>query len=221
MILQKVLKYTLKKVIMRMLLLSILFLIQTQAKAPVFPKYVLDAKFQTHIDRINIEEMQLSPVVEFSYEFKKAILEMCDTLNIKVPHLMTVFHVETIGSFKPDKKSPIGAVGLVQFTSSTAKWLKTDVYSLSKMTRTQQLKYVARYFYGVKKYYGELVSLEDVFMAVHYPKAIKKGLYSTVYKEGSKAYKNNRFNDRNKDGKVTKYEISNFVRSIYKKYYEV
>lgn len=221
MILQKVLITTLKRVIMRMLLLVFLFLITNTTKAPVFPKYTLNNKIEELTNRLNIEEMQLSPVATFNYEFKKAILEMCDTLNIEVSHMMTVFHVETIGSFEPNKRSPIGAVGLIQFTSSTAKWLGTDVYSLSKMTRTQQLKYVAKYFYGVKKYYGELNTLENVFMAVHYPKAIKKRLYSTVYKQGSRAYKNNRFNDRNKDGKVTKYEISNFVKSIYKKYYEL
>lgn len=159
------------------------------------------------------------PNIELSYSFKENLVIMADTLNIKVEYLLTVFHVETMGTFKANKRSPIGATGLIQFTNSTAKWIGTNTNLLAKMSLSEQLKYVSKYLDNIIKYYGSLDSLEDVFMAVHYPISIRKGLYSTVYKIGSPAYTANRFNDRNKDGKVTKYEICNFVRSIYKKYY--
>ncbi|MCP4255033.1 MAG: hypothetical protein GY775_16825 [Candidatus Scalindua sp.] len=166
-----------------------------------------------------IETIHSTVPLDLSFEFKKGLIEMCDTLNIEVKHILTVFHVETIGTFSPSKRSPIGAVGLIQFTSSTAKWLGTSTTKLSQMSHSEQLFYVAKYFDNIIKYYGPLNSLDNVFMAVHYPVAIKISKYGTVYKEGSKAYSANRFNDRNKDGKVSKHEICNFVRAIYNKYY--
>jgi hypothetical protein len=172
-----------------------------------------EREFEKKIEKVRNDQIQ------FSDEFKSSLVEMSDSLNLDVSYLMTVFHVETIGTFKPSKKSPIGAVGLIQFTPSTARWLGTNTYELSQMSRSKQLKYVAKYFDNIIKYYGPLKSLEDVFMAVHYPRAIGKNIYSTVYKKGTAAYNANRFNDRNKDGKVTKYEICNFVRAIYNKNY--
>ena len=204
---------------MRCLATLLIFLIHTSILAPVYSSEILQKHKKYAIRYSEIDDLKLSNTIDFSHEFKEGLIKMSDTLNIKLTYLLTVFHVETVGTFEPDKKSPIGATGLIQFTSSTARGLGTTTTKLSLMTRTEQLKYVAMYFDRIIKYYGPLNTLEDVFMAVHYPACIRSNLHSIIYKEGSKAYYNNRFNDRNNDGYVSKFEITSFVRSIYKKYY--
>jgi hypothetical protein len=211
-------------ILRRLALLLVFFLISINSFAPNNPSYCVQNMIEKIVEDIKINKQVKSynpEKIQFSMEFKRKLVKISTELNIKVEYLLTLFHIETIGSFDPSEKSPIGATGLIQFTSSTAKWLGTSTYELSKMSRVEQLDYVEKYLKGIIKYYGELTTLEDVFMAVHYPRAIRKSLYATVYQSGSRSYHNNRFNDRNKDGKVTKYEICNFVRKVYNKYYKV
>ncbi len=125
-------------------------------------------------------------------------------------------YVETIGTFSPSIKSPIGATGLIQFTKSTAKGLGTTTSKLSKMTASEQLKFVDKY---LSSFSGKMSTLEDAYMAVHYPVSVGKSNNSVVYQEGSSAYSNNRFNGHNNDGKVTKSEIGSHVRRIYNNRY--
>lgn len=155
-----------------------------------------------------------------SPEFSDKIYEMADSLGTKAEYLMAVFHVETCGTFSPSiRNKNTGATGLIQFLNSTAKYYGTNTLELAKMTDIEQLEYVFKYFKKIKQYRGELSTLEDVYMAVHYPAAVGKSKYLVLYKEGSDAYLFNKSNDLNKDGKVTKLEISYIVRKIYKKYY--
>ena len=101
-----------------------------------------------------------------------------------------------------------GATGLIQFMPETARNLGTTTEALSKMTRTEQLQYVDKYFQGTLKKGG---SLSDVYMSVLLPAAVGKPEDFVLFGEGGayggdRAYEQNKGLDANKDGKITKAE---------------
>ena len=125
---------------------------------------------------------------------------------------------ETGGTFDADVKNKAGsgATGLIQFMPSTAKELtgaqskKAAIEILEKLTPTEQLDYVEKY---LKPFKGKLNSIEDVYMAILYPKAVGKDLNYALFKEDTKAYWQNRGLDINKDGVITKSEASSKVKN--------
>jgi hypothetical protein len=106
-----------------------------------------------------------------------------------------------------------GATGLIQFMPSTAARLKTSTDALKKMSFIQQLEYVIKYF-GEK---AGLRSLEDTYLKVFYPDAIKMNLDSVVASEGSKVYEQNKVFDTTGKGYITKRDITSTIRSVYNK----
>jgi len=147
-----------------------------------------------------------------SNEFRKELFAVSKRLDVNPDYLMTVFAVETIGTFDPAIQSPIKATGLIQITKSTAKGLGTSVDELKKMTATQQLSYVEKY---LETYKGKLKTLGDVYLAVHYPVAVGKSDDYVCYEKGDAAYTNNKMNDKNNDDKVTRDEILTTVQRVY------
>lgn len=108
-----------------------------------------------------------------------------------------------------------GASGLIQFMPSTAKDLGTDIQSIRNMSGIQQLDYVEKYF---APYAGKLKSLSDYYMAVLWPKAIGQSEDYPLFKQGTKAYEQNKNLDLklgNADGIVTKAEAASKVAQIY------
>ena len=96
----------------------------------------------------------------------------------------------------------------------TARNLGTTTEALSKMTRTEQLQYVDKYFQGTLKKGG---SLSDVYMSVLLPAAVGKPEDFVLFGEGGayggdRAYEQNKGLDANKDGKITKAEASTAKR---------
>lgn len=84
----------------------------------------------------------------------------------------------------------------------------TTTQKLASMTAEEQLDWVYKYF---KPYKAKLNSLEDVYMAVLYPRAAGKSQEYTLFSSG-KAYSQNRGLDANKDGRITKAEAAGKVR---------
>ena len=67
-----------------------------------------------------------------------------------------------------------GATGLIQFMPDTAKGLGTSTTeALSQMTRSEQLKYVDKYFEGTL---NKGASLSDVYMSVLLPASRRESL---------------------------------------------
>jgi hypothetical protein len=124
---------------------------------------------------------------------------------------------ETGGSFSPSQKNlkGSGATGLIQFMPETAKGLGTSTSELSKMSRSEQLKYVDKYFSGKGIEGG---SLSDTYMAVLFPAAVGKPEDFVLFGKGAMkgytgiAYEQNKGLDLNKDGSVTKAEASTKVK---------
>ena len=76
----------------------------------------------------------------------------------------------------------------------TAKGLGTTTDKLSKMSQVEQMKYVENF---LKPYLSKSKrpktgwSLEDMYMAVFYPKAVGKKNSTVLFKKGTTAYKQN------------------------------
>lgn len=89
----------------------------------------------------------LAKLMEREPEFKPKLIREAQRRGINPDHLLNVMAVETAGSFSPAAKNPNStASGLIQFMAATAKDLGTTTEALRKMTATQQLDYVFKYF---------------------------------------------------------------------------
>ena len=154
-----------------------------------------------------------------SPEFDAKVNTIANNLDTDPRHLMKAMAFETGGTFDPTEKNKAGsgATGLIQFMPSTAKNLtgadtkEAAIKILEKMTATEQLDYVEKY---LKPFKGKLNTVEDVYMAILWPKAVGKDSEYTLFKKGTIAYWQNRGLDVNKDGVITKDEAASKVRSI-------
>lgn len=154
-------------------------------------------------------------------DFTSKVKDIAKDLDADPDHLLAVMNFETGGTLDPavKNKSGSGATGLIQFMPSTAKALtgastkEAAVNLMASMSPTEQLDYVKKYLEPFK---GKLKSLQDVYMAVLYPRAVGKDNDYALFKKGTTAYWQNRGLDINKDGVVTKAEatkkVSDFKR---------
>lgn len=103
-----------------------------------------------------------------------------------------------------------GASGLIQFLPSTATGMGTSVEAIRRMSRIEQLGLVQRY---LMPYRGRIGTLSDLYMAVLRPTAIgKPDDFALITSAEGKAYIANKGLDLNKDGNITKYEATEYVR---------
>jgi hypothetical protein len=99
---------------------------------------------------------------------------------------------------------------------STAKELlgtKTEKEALDKvagMDEVEQLDLVEKY---LRPYASKIKNIDDLYMAVLYPKAIDKDAGFPLFKEGTTAYRQNKGLDKDKDGVITKAEAASKVRN--------
>lgn len=154
-------------------------------------------------------------VMDSDPEFASAVDALGAELNIDPMAIMAVMDFES--GFDPAIKNMAGsgATGLIQFMPSTARSLGTTTQALGQMTRAQQMPYVRRYF----KQFGSRLSggnVDDIYMAVLWPKAIGKPESYPIFRKGTIAYTQNKGLDTNGDGVVTKYEAASKVsRKFY------
>jgi peptidoglycan hydrolase-like protein with peptidoglycan-binding domain len=151
-----------------------------------------------------------------SNEFRTKVIDIARSLNCDPNHLMAAMAFETAESFSPSKRNPYsGATGLIQFTVTTAKRLGTTTDALALMTALQQLDYVKKY---MQEYANRLNSIEDVYMAILWPKAIGQSNSMILMSRNSSdasnrlAYEQNAPLDASRDGTITKAEAAEPVR---------
>lgn len=147
-----------------------------------------------------------------SQEFLNATDAMAQRLGVRPEYLIAAMGFETGGTFSPSIRNAAGsgATGLIQFMPDTAEGLGTSTGALSRMSATQQLRYVEQY---MGRYRGQLNSLEDVYMSILYPAAIGRGPEHTLFRQGTTAYRQNQGLDVNRDGRVTVGEATEKVRA--------
>lgn len=146
-----------------------------------------------------------------SSAFREKVRTISQKIGCDPNHLMACIAFETGESFDPGVKNQAGsgATGLIQFMPSTAEDLGTSTERLATMTAEEQLDYVSKYF----SWFPGVRTLEDVYMAILWPKAIGRPNDYVLFARPSKVYDQNRGLDRDKDGKVTKFEAAAAVRA--------
>lgn len=150
-------------------------------------------------------------------DFYKKVDKIALDLEADPEHLLQVMKFETGGSLDPAQKNRAGsgATGLIQFMPSTAQELTgadtkaAAIKILESMTPTEQLDYVKKYLAPFK---GKLNSLDDLYMAILFPKAVGRDPEYVLFKDGTKAYWQNRGLDLDKDGLITKMEAASKVK---------
>ena len=148
-----------------------------------------------------------------SEAFLSEVIGIGERQGIDPLHLLAVMDFETDGTFDPTIRNPYSDfVGLIQFGPEASAAIGTTTGQLSKMSRLMQLNYVEKYFALRRRQYGQLGSIEDVYMAVLYPAAIGKPADYVLFQVPSTAYVQNSGLDKDGDGRVTKQEAAAPVR---------
>lgn len=143
--------------------------------------------------------------------FRQKVVQVAERLRMDPVHLMAVMSFETGESFSPSVRNrSTGATGLIQFMPSTARGMGTSTSSLSRMTPERQLDYVERY---LQPYAGKMNTVEDAYMAVLWPAAVGDGPNRALFRNPTRAYRQNRGLDINRNGVVTAREAASKVRA--------
>lgn len=154
--------------------------------------------------------MQLAWGKKVSLAFARKAIRIAHEIGVPPNDFMSCMAFESAETFSPSIRSKVSsATGLIQFMKYTAPTLGTTTDKLAKMTAVQQLDYVRAYFLPYK---GKLHTIDDLYMAILWPKAVGKPSSYVLWKEGdganAKAYLQNKGLDANKDGQITKAEAA-------------
>ena len=157
-----------------------------------------------------IEDVELAWGKRVAPAFKNKVIEISAELGIDPNNLMAAMAFESGRTFSSSIQNPdSGAVGLIQFMPPTAKGLGTSTAALKKMTPLAQLDFVRLYFLPRK---GRLNDLNDLYMAILWPRAVGRLASYVLFAKGSKQYSQNRGLDVNNDGLITKAEAASRVQ---------
>ena len=152
--------------------------------------------------------------------FRDKVISVGERLGIEANHIMACIALETGRTFNPAIKNPhSSATGLIQFMDSTAEALGTTTERLARMDHVEQMDYVEKYFLMTAANIGvptSAWSLDDLYLSIFSPAAIKKRPDDPIYRKGQRAYAVNTFHDRNKDGVITKREIGENIHEYFK-----
>lgn len=133
-------------------------------------------------------------------EFLSGVENMAQRLGTRPEYILSVMSFETGGTFDPAKRNGIGATGLIQFLPSTARGLGTSTDALARMSSTEQLRFVEKYF-NQPNFRGKLGSLEGLYTAVLSGRA-RQNSDDVLFTRGTRAYEQNPL-DWNNDGNIT------------------
>ncbi len=133
-------------------------------------------------------------------EFLNGVENMAQRLGTRPEYILSVMSFETGGTFDPAKRNGIGATGLIQFLRSTAEGLGTSTDALARMSSTEQLRYVEKYF-DQPQFRGRLGSLEGLYTAVLSGRA-RQNSDDVLFTRGTRAYEQNPL-DWNNNGQIT------------------
>jgi hypothetical protein len=168
------------------------------------------AKVKTDFGVDTVGAMQIAWGRKVAPSFKEKVVAICAGLGVDPNFLMAAMAFESARTFSPSIQNPASkATGLIQFMPSTAAGMGTSISALAKMSALEQLDWVEAYF---KPHSGKLRDLDDVYMAILWPKAVGKPASFVLFAQPTKQYAQNRGLDANDDGTVTKAEAASRVQ---------
>ena len=165
-----------------------------------------------------------------SPEEQAKVREIAQELQTSPNDLMAVFGVETGGTFDPAQRAngtTNGAVGLIQFTQTAVDAMNqrrqsAGLESISKqdlagMNFTDQMDHVRDYLRDTMSERGVTgpVTRDELYTAVVAPAAVNRPDSANVYNRGSTAYSSNRSLDTDRNGHITREEITDRVDQWY------
>lgn len=148
--------------------------------------------------------------------FKIILLQVCKIIGFKPIDILSVLFSES--GLQPNIVNANGnATGILQWMPETAISLNTTVEKLKRMTASQQLIYVKKYFYPFR---NKLKTPFDIYLATFFPAAIGQP-DSFVFKSKkisrSAVARANKTMDLNRDNKITLGEFKEWFKDrIYK-----
>lgn len=142
-----------------------------------------------------------------SAEFLNKTAAIAKELGGNVNHLMAIMQFES--GIDHRKINPLSnATGLIQFMPSTARGLGTSTSELLAMSEIQQLDYVRKYLLPYK---GKLNTIGDFYCSVLWPACVGKSDSYVLFTSPSIQYRQNNGFDKNRDGIITKFEMTKLV----------
>ena len=110
------------------------------------------------------------------------------------------------------RNSQSGATGLIQFMPQTALGLGTSVDLLRRMSATQQLVWVEKYWRVTAERVGRKPqNVYDLYLLTLHPASVGKATTATVFAAGTAAYRQNSGLDKAGKGYVTVADVRAFV----------
>ena len=130
-------------------------------------------------------------------EFVQKVHDIAGRLGVKPEWLLAVMKNES-GMSTTARNPHGGATGLIQFMPSTARGLGTTTEALSRMSATQQLDYVEKFY---APYKGKFQNGTDLYLATFWPAALGKGNDYPI--GGATVARQNSGFDLDKNGQIT------------------
>lgn len=106
-----------------------------------------------------------------SPKFYAKLQEIASKLSVNPNDLLKVMHLETIGTLNPSITNAIGATGLIQFMPNVARAMGTSTEELKKMTATEQLDWVYKFYKMNKLPPGSVAS--DIYLTTFMPAVVR------------------------------------------------
>lgn len=165
-----------------------------------------------------------------SAEDQTRVRELAAELQTSPNDLMAVFGVETGGTFDPAERAngtTNGAVGLIQFTQTAVDAMNQrreqrgqepiSKDDLAGMSFSDQLVHVGDYLRDTMSERGVSgpVGRDELYTAVFAPSAITRSDGASIYRRGSDAYASNSSLDTDRNGHITRQEITDRVDQWY------
>lgn len=152
-------------------------------------------------------------------EFLARVKEVAQNINCDYKDLLAVMNSES--GLDPSIQNQAGyqAYGLIQFTPDTARELGTSVDKLVKMSAVEQLDYVEKFYLNARKTRGfgnKKFTAADLYAITFLPARANQNVlcvegerWESGRKKGQlkKWYEANTVFDKNKDGKIEKWEL--------------
>lgn len=194
-----------KKVIFSYLLLLLTFM---EVSTSNIEKFIPDNSLYKYAEAQYVEYLIKERLeLGYTFEVQQKIYFISMLLGIEDQWLYNIFYLECRHNHLAVNLYT-GATGLIQFMPNTAHRLGTSTLELLTMNKSEQLDYVWKY---LKKFEPEngYSTMQDLYLAVFYPKAIGK----TSYQFTHKVWKYNKGIDKkgNNDGILTIEDINLWI----------
>ena len=177
----------------------------------------------TSLHTSGIDSIMLYRYISLPDSFFIKLNNISDSLHISPTWLFQIFWNESGLNPRAVNKAT-GAVGFIQLMPSTFRWMKRvghfskslSLSDIAKMSATSQLDIVYKYFDAWGYTYN---SVYDLYMVTFFPKAINRGdsyIFKTKTMSAKKIAHANKGFDINRDGKIQKFEVKQFIAKKYK-----